>query len=743
MRREFSHLPPFISILLLFSTLSFGQAWSGVLAPSRAIDWSHAGLPATLPDGETTTNPWTPPTRSSICQTLSPGVNATQISNAIASCSSAGHGSVVLLNPGTYTLSGGALQLYGDNVTLRGSGPMQTIVKLTSASLQMGAMSQAGNARLTNEAGNFSPGSTSFNINNVSGTLTAGMTVSLYQCDTSNSGYPCSNNAPVDNGSIYVCGFDTNCNIDGSLGSFKRTQQQTLLVTSVVDHGTYKTVSFTPGLYMPNWTYSQSPVIEWNDQNNYGAVGMGLENMTIYTPATGGTVSVSYAYASWVTGVRFVGSRTSNGSAIIEATGNKNVLMANNYLFGLDPASPNYGSYIFVEPARGSDDLYLNNIFQVTAFRGGGFLQGDVLAYNYHRDIQSNTAAGFEEDATFQHQPEAAFVLNEGDQLGQIRDDDTWGTHHFDTFFRNILSCYDTPYLDPNGIMLGIQIGSYARFENAVGNAIGSKVNGSNYGCKGYQSIGNSSVAFIINDGANDALTNNSLMRWGNVTTIAQGTDTPANSGIRFVSTEVPSALGSPNAAYSNPVPGDNNLPASFFMNGVTAHPNGGTGLSWWKVCTSWTVFPNTCAAYTTQPFPAAGPDVTGGPYVNGHAYDIPAALAWKNLPIDASFQNTYNISGSSWSNGIETLTVSIAGGIHIQGGFQITGSCAAGGAEFLMTASSSTTISYALASNPGSCSGGTVKWPDVRQFDESVYQADASAAGSPTPPTGLSASVQ
>jgi hypothetical protein len=44
---------------------------------------------------------------------------------------------------------------------------------------------------------------------------------------------------------------------------------------------------------------------------------------------------------------------------------------------------------------------------------------------------------------------------------------------------------------------------------------------------------------------------------------------------------------------------------------------------------------------------------------------------------------------------------------------------------EFEMTGSTATTISYALAVNPGSCAGGTVKFPDVRQFDERVYQAD------------------
>jgi hypothetical protein len=169
--------------------------------------------------------------------------------------------------------------------------------------------------------------------------------------------------------------------------------------------------------------------------------------------------------------------------------------------------------------------------------------------------------------------------------------------------------------------------------------------------------------------------------------------------------------------------------------------------LSWWKVCNSWTTFPTSCAASQTQPFPAIGPDVTGGRYVNGTAYDIPAAIAFKNLPIDANFQNSYSITGSSWSSGTETLTVSGLPNItHLMGGFQITGVPACNspaGGEFLITASTPTTISYALASNPGSCAGGTMKFPNVRQFDERVYQNDSAGGNGPTAPTGLTATVQ
>jgi hypothetical protein len=261
-------------------------------------------------------------------------------------------------------------------------------------------------------------------------------------------------------------------------------------------------------------------------------------------------------------------------------------------------------------------------------------------------------------------------------------------------------------------------------------------------------------------------LTVASLMRWGNVSTITQSSDTPANSGIRFVSTEVPTSTEMPsgtypNAAYlQNSVPANDNLPCSFFLQGYsstscTPHYHGGTGLSWWKVCTSWTTFPTACSATTTPPFPANGPDVlasSGAP--NNYANDIPAALAWETLPIDTTFQASYTVSSSSWSSGTETLTVATMPITYPDGGFQLSGANAAcypssgpsytgrSDGEMLMTGSSTTTVRYALASNPGVSCTGTVKWPNVRQFDERVYENDplTQSGAAPNPPTNLTA---
>ena len=81
---------------------------------------------------------------------------------------------------------------------------------------------------------------------------------------------------------------------------------------------------------------------------------------------------------------------------------------------------------------------------------------------------------------------------------------------------------------------------------------------------------------------------------------------------------------------------------------------------------------------------------------------------------------------------------------LHLMGGFQIAGAPACNspaGGEFVMTGSNATTISYALAANPGSCTGGTVKFPDIRQFDERVYENDL-AGGPSASPTALQATV-
>src|SRR5438105_2886663 len=111
MKLNHSILSP--TILLCLAGALFAQPWSGIIAPSRAIDWTQAGVVGGIPN------------RTTICSTLSPGATASQINTAIANCPS---GQVVKLNAGTYTLTSGIVFNNKSNVTLRGAGPDQTFL---------------------------------------------------------------------------------------------------------------------------------------------------------------------------------------------------------------------------------------------------------------------------------------------------------------------------------------------------------------------------------------------------------------------------------------------------------------------------------------------------------------------------------------------------------------------------------------------------------------------------------------
>jgi len=731
-------------VLLILIHPAYGQQWSGIINSSRAIDWSHAGLPATLPDGETTPNPWTPPTRPActsgqagmtvpIASGTAFGIDGSQSNTvlwAMENCSAANPGgSYLQLAAGSFTTTGTTYLSHAPYTTLRGAGPMSTT--LTSAyAIQFGSSGANGGGTL-----NASPaaGTTSVTLTGVAGPApTTGTMAWFMQCDTGYSGTAqpttgynsCTSGSYSDNGAIFVCGGTTACNSNGSgSGAGGQTSQnQFVLITSVTNNGggSY-TIGFSPGLYLPNWSTARTAAMYWQPSNI--GYGIGLEDMTIVFPGSG-TVELLDSYASWVKGVRFIGA--TNG--LYEVAYSKNALFVNNYLFGATPSDMSTVSQI--GSARyASDDLLLNNIAEEGGFlEGQGGLAGDVYAYNYSK----NVSTPYVQSTDYQHDNWAsgvAFLLNEGNQVNSIIDDDTWGTGDLNTFFRNWVSCDEEPYVYGSVSGTGIAIDAFHRFDNAVGNVIGGTPQ-----CNSYSNSSNGAI-FRINYQNTDSLAGTTLLRWYNYDTI--------NGNTRCQSSEVPTTLSGNAVPFENAVPGSCSAPASFYMNSITSHPSGGTGLSWWKVCTNWTTFPTSCSSYTTEPFPSAGPDVTGGNYINGYAFDNPAHLAWRTLPIDTSYQKSYSITGSSWSGGIETLNIStLPGGNAIMGPFQISGgACATSGAgtatgsEVQMTGSSTgTSVQYALASNPGSCAGGTMLWPDVRQFDERVYQLDsgASAGGSP-----------
>jgi len=358
--------------------------------------------------------------------------------------------------------------------------------------------------------------------------------------------------------------------------------------------------------------------------NGSGTVGSGVQGVTIV-----GSINFNGTYGCWVKGVRFI---STSASLLMTYHMDAHSLVANSYI-GNTTNGINYlvqWGYDGGEQAQ-SDFLFINNIIEGGFTAGFGDQVNQVYAYNYWYTA-ANT--GFMSNGEFQHHAGTSFLLREGNQMGYTLDDDTWGTHNLNSWFRNYISGVDNAYPSVTGP--GFEIGGWSRFANIVGNVIGGGSSSSSYGAV-------ISVDSRGLDGGSSGLTTKSLLRWGNYI-VCSGGDSHCNK-TNFDSAEVPanlSTFGANSTPFQNPVPPSQNLPVSFFINGMTAHPSGGTGLNWWKACTNWSSFPTSCGSSSTPPMPPIGPDVTGGQHMSGHAWNIPAALAWSSLPPDPNYPTSW-----------------------------------------------------------------------------------------------------
>jgi len=583
---------PFIFIFVLCSTLAHAQ-----IDPSRRIDWSNAGIPGGIPN------------RTTICATLNPGASAAQINSAIASCPS---GQVVKLNAGTYNISGGLVFNGVSNVTLRGAGANQTFLNIQSAG---GCNGQAADICIktpgnnwfggpSNQAnltgGPWPKGTNQVTLSSVSN-LSVGKIMIIDQLDDTS-----------DNGIIYVCetAKNPNCNEDnggnggdsGAQRSGPRGQQQIVTVTGVSGN----TVTFTPGLYAPNWRASQSPGAWW-DSNPISRDG--IEDLSIdHTNTSGGLniILISNCSQCWVKGIRSIKPNRSHVS-IWTSTG---IVIRDSYFYQTQNAvSQSYG----VETFAASDVLEENNIFhQVAAPQMfNSDCEGCVAGYNFAiNDYFGQSTDWLQQGVNFHSA--VMHVLLEGNFGTGLYSDRFHGTAHFNTLFRNRYDGFEkNGTASPTNHTNPVIMYPFSRYFNILGNVLGSTSRPhTNYQVTpGSGGTSNQSI-YIIGTGAdfvpNDAMTVNSLFRWGNWDVVS--------NAARFVASEVPSGL----SQFANPVPSSQTLPASLYLSSKPA---------WWPA---------------GKPWPAIGPDVTGGNVANvgGHAYSIPAMdcyLSVMNGPADGT----------------------------------------------------------------------------------------------------------
>ncbi len=238
-----------------------------------------------------------------------------------------------------------------------------------------------------------------------------------------------------------------------------------------------------------------------------------------------------------------------------------------------------------------------------------GPTSNSVFAYNFSTGIEGVTSNTHDEGDMMN--------LYEGNVWGGSWTDHTHGTHFLLTWFRNAM--IGTKYEPGAGnINATFQFEGNNRFMNVVGNVLGgfSGITGYEANLEPTSTCGSTVIFDLGAAGCNsgtvlttDTNVKRTLMRWANWDSVTNATRycSPGDPGFSSApcssTSEVPTGITNfPNA---DPYPSVGHaLPASFYL---SAKP------SWWP---------------SGKPWPAIGPDVTGGNItsVGGHAYTNPAA---------------------------------------------------------------------------------------------------------------------
>jgi len=632
-----------LSLIAVVCVSTFSQAqqlWSGILDPTRAIDWTGAGT--TIP-----TN-WVQCVTSQ-CNTVSSGttVTAASINAAIAS---APNNTYVLLPAGSFTLA--AMINFGNrsNVILRGAGSNSTFITfgaavgnnncagfgganicvVTANSGDGGDQTYNNNANWT---GGYAAGTTSITINSFTkggiGGLQTGSLVFLDQLDDST----------VPATGVFVC-QTANCSGGGS-GNGREwrpsTQEEPQIVTSISGSGPW-TIGISPGVRMPNISGSRAPQL-WSN-SGLPLMNVGIESMSLDSRSNSAfsTIFMLDCVNCWAKGIRFVGPSTNaSGTYQVYAYQCRNVTVRDSYFYGSSSTSNNYAMSNWAS----ADDLYENNISQHVAFSNMqegciGCVQGYSFAIDDYYTGTGTSDPQWQQASSYHHGGGDAYILFEGNEGIGATGDDVHGTSNLFTVFRNYYNGRD-----PNGGSSSgkteqtnpILLYTYNRFWNIIGNVLGTAGYHTTYQCAYPSPATCNNDVQIYSLGYNgdapksDGYTPTSLLRWGNYDTVSAAVRFCGNSSNTGWATtcgsksEIPTGL-TDGLASTVPTVGDTGagqsaMPASFYY---SSKP------SWWG----------------STPWPANGPDVSSGNIADGGGYanHIPAANCYLNVmsgPVNGS----------------------------------------------------------------------------------------------------------
>src|SRR5579859_725609 len=660
MMRPQSYLKLVILLAILSLSTRAQAPWTGIISPSRAADWTKAGIPGGIPSGSWSQCGFTIAAYGS---SGTPGAPST-IQNAINACT-ANH--YVQLGAGNFYLSGSLYVKGQSNIEIRGMGANATFIYFFGNTgtggdncyglyalicFESSDFNWTGNSGGNNGWSNgpvswtagYSQGTTVITLASVPN-LKIGNPIILTQLDTasdvgailerqdttgSHSFTSPGNAGPYSaQGSSLLTGRDqvhvhtvTGCNGSTTIGASCS--------------GTNVAVTIDPPLEEGNWSSSLTPQAAWATTPD---LNVGIQNLAIDGTGVTGTncsfgannteIGFFNVDGAWASGVRTFNACRDH----INVQYSTRVTMRNNYLFFTRwSSSTSYGLECFLA----SNNLFENNIIQAVAgaiiFNEG--CSGWVVGYNFEiNGYYTAGGGGFVIPMQNIHAVNDDYNLSEGN-VGSVYDGDIiHGTHNVNTAFRNRYAgtnpvCWasgpqNNDYASYIGATWGscasainpIEIYSNNRFYNIVGNVLGTTGLQTHY-----KNVGGPTEidGYILNIGVGDnhngsvvpadTTVPQTIMLWGNCDAV----NGFSAANCLFNSSDVPvsGGLASSQTAYANSVPGSHTLPASFYY---SSKP------SWWPA---------------SKPWPIIGPDVTGGNIsgVGGLAYTNPAEDCYNSL---------------------------------------------------------------------------------------------------------------
>jgi hypothetical protein len=562
----------FAFIFLCLMEPLFGQPWSGILDPTRAVNWSQVGIPGGIPTSRTQCG-------STILASTYNNGSADATSGIQTALNSCGSGHFLLLGPGTFRVNSG-LRI-PSNVTLRGSGADQT------------RLDGHGNGRLISFGNDSEPnantyrtissgatkGSTSFVLNDatslsVGQLLAIGGTNASYMTEAGHGG---------------TCGW---CN-----NGFRGDAGQIVEITNI--NGT--TVTFRPALYFDYSSYSPRA-----SYFTAGAISVGLENIELYANNTGydPMIWMDGSKYCWVKGVR--NNFADNGHLYMwYSLGNE---VRDSFFHDGFNHGPG-GSDNQLNLARlTSSTLIENNIFwrQHVGIMLEWGSAGNVIAYNYLTGNYHESTTGWQiMDINF-HGAHPFFNLFEGNIGDQFSPDDYWGSSSHTTIFRNY-STGARQYIPPLNARGALQTGS-AAWEDTGNNFAYDLADLQQY-INFVGSIAGS--AHRVSAGAPGWKISPASAYSTNVC-IRIGYDTSNNNAI------------SPNTTYSTIfIHGVNDCQAGTFT-WDSGHPDHTLPASFY--------LSSKPSYWGNNPWPGIGPDITGGTGWSGHVNPNPAQTCFNSV---------------------------------------------------------------------------------------------------------------